>query len=75
MQAVAEEIGMALAVSGKPKSRGAFVLDLNRQLVDCAQHAICLLETPEAIPLLYPGIMREICYWLLTACDQKLWGS
>jgi transcriptional regulator GlxA family with amidase domain len=55
-----------LTVSGKPKVRGAFVLELSRQLVDCAQHAIHLLETPEAIPTLYPGIMREICYWLLT---------
>ena len=24
-----------------------------------------LLDTPEAIPLLYPGIQRELCYWLL----------
>jgi AraC-like DNA-binding protein len=66
MQEVAEAIQMALTVSGKPKARGAFVLELNRQLVDCAQHAIRLLETPEAIPTLYPGIMREVCYWLLT---------
>jgi AraC-like DNA-binding protein len=66
MQKVAEEIQMALTVSGKQKARGAFVLELNRQLVDCAHHAIRLLETPEAIPTLYPGIMREVCYWLLT---------
>jgi transcriptional regulator GlxA family with amidase domain len=25
-----------------------------------------LLQTPRAIPILYPAIMREICYWLLT---------
>jgi AraC-like DNA-binding protein len=66
MQEMAEEIEMARTVSSKPKARGAFVLELNCQLVDCAQHAIHLLETPEAIPRLYPGIMREICYWLLT---------
>jgi AraC-like DNA-binding protein len=66
MQEVAEEIEMALTVSGKPRARGAFVLKLNPQMVDCAQHAIRLLETPKAIPTLYPGIMREICYWLLT---------
>ena len=23
-------------------------------------------ETPKAIPILYPSVMREICYWLLT---------
>jgi AraC-like DNA-binding protein len=66
MQEVAEEIEMALTISGKSKSAGAFVLKLNRQLVDCAQHAVRLLETPAAIPTLYPGIMREVCYWLLT---------
>jgi AraC-like DNA-binding protein len=66
MQEVAEEIEMALAVSRKPQARGTFVLELNRQLLDCARHAIRLLETPEAIPTLYPGIMREVCYWLLT---------
>jgi len=65
MQEVAEEIKMPMSVSGKPKARGAFVLSLSRQLVDCAQHAIGLLDTPEAIPTLYPGIMREACYWLL----------
>ena len=27
---------------------------------------IRLQETPEAISTLYPGIMPEVCYWLLT---------
>ena len=66
MQEVAEQIQMTLIGAGKRKARGAFVLELNRQLVDCAQRAILLLETPEAIPTLYPGIMREMSYWLLT---------
>ena len=66
MQEVAEEIEMVLTASSKPKARGAFVFELKSQLVDCAQHAIRLLEAPAAIPTLYPGIMREICYWLLT---------
>jgi AraC-like DNA-binding protein len=65
MQEVAEEIEMPLAVSGKSKARGAFVLEFDPRLVDCARRAIHLLETPQAIPTLYPGIMREICYWLL----------
>jgi AraC-like DNA-binding protein len=69
MQEVAEEIEMAPTVPIKPRACGAFVLELNRQIVDCALHAIRLLETPEAIPVLYPGIMREVCYWLLTGPD------
>lgn len=64
MQKVAEEIELPLTVSGN--SRGAFILELNQPLVECAQHAIRLLRTPEAIPVIYPGIMREVCYWLLT---------
>jgi AraC-type transcriptional regulator N-terminus len=71
MQEVAEEIKMPLTISGKPKARGAFVLELNRQLVQCAQHAIGLLDSPKAIPTLYPGIMREICYWLLTGPEGQ----
>jgi AraC-like DNA-binding protein len=66
MQQMAEEMEMTRTASSKPKARGAFVLELNLQLVDCAQRAIRLLETPEAMPRLYPGIMREVCYWLLT---------
>ena len=66
MQGVAEEINLAITVSGKPQARGAFVLELDRQLLDCARRALRLLETPEAIPTLYPGIMREVCYWLLS---------
>src|SRR5690606_28507211 len=35
-------------------------------LADCALRIVRLLETPAAIPALYPSVMREICYWLLT---------
>jgi len=69
MQELVEEIGMPLKAPGKAKARGAFVLWLNRQLVDCGLRAVRLLETPEAIPMLYPGIMREVCYWLLIGPD------
>jgi len=34
--------------------------------MDCALRSLRLLDKPKAIPLLYPGIMREICNWLLT---------
>jgi AraC-like DNA-binding protein len=43
-----------------------FVTDLTDSLIDCALRTLSLLDTPTAIPILYPGIMREICYWLLT---------
>lgn len=44
-----------------------FVATADQTLADCLQRLIRLLQTPEAIPILYPAIMREICYWLLTS--------
>ncbi|ALK34664.1 AraC family transcriptional regulator [Burkholderia plantarii] len=44
---------------------GVFVETLRAEIADCALRAIRLLDTPHAIPVLYPGIMRELCYWLL----------
>jgi AraC-like DNA-binding protein len=43
-----------------------FVTDFDGPLADCALRMVRLLDTPGAVPLLYPAIMREICYWLLT---------
>jgi len=63
---VAEQIQTRLSSEKIGKVSGVYVLDLNSQLLDCALRSICLLDTPEAIPILYPGIMREICYWILT---------
>ena len=46
--------------------RGVFVTNFDGPLADCALRMVRLLETPQAIPVLYPAIMREICYWLLS---------
>ncbi|TCL68090.1 AraC family transcriptional regulator [Rhizobium sp. BK251] len=51
---------------GTDVMRGIFVTDFDGPLTDCALRLVRLLDTPKAIPLLYPVIMREICYWLLT---------
>lgn len=64
MRAVAAELP-ALPRAGKA-GRGVFVVDVTRQLADCALRLVRLTDTPEAIPVLYPAVMREICYWLLT---------
>ena len=45
---------------------GVFVTDFSGPLEDCALRMVRLLNTPRAIPVLYPAIMREVCYWLLT---------
>jgi AraC-like DNA-binding protein len=50
---------------GTDTTRGAFVIDLEGPLADCALRMVRLAETPRAIPILYLAIMRELCYWLL----------
>lgn len=65
MSEVLETLDLPLNAMSK-SARGAFVADCEGPLMDCALRAVRLLDKPQAIPLLYPGIMKEICYWLLT---------
>lgn len=65
LQQSVEERSAEARTEAKVKGAGPFTLELNDQLIDCALRTVRLLATPEAIPALYPGIMREICYWLL----------
>lgn len=55
-----------LPSGGGEQGRGVFVTEFEGPLADCALRMVRLLGTPAAIPILYPAIMREICYWLLT---------
>lgn len=65
MRSVADGLDTPPKASGEP-GRGVFVTDFQGPLADCALRLVRLLDTPKAIPALYPGIMRETCYWLLT---------
>jgi AraC-like DNA-binding protein len=65
MRGVADELDDPPTSSGRA-AHGVFVTDFQGPLADCALRLVRLLETPKAIAPLYPGIMREICYWLLT---------
>lgn len=40
--------------------------DTEAAVADCLLRLVRLLERPEAIPMLRPGIMRELHYWLLS---------
>jgi len=64
VRGVAEGLDAPPSASGEP-GRGVFVTDFQGPLADCALRLVRLLDTPKAIPTLYPVIMREICYWLL----------
>ncbi|PMR77881.1 AraC family transcriptional regulator [Billgrantia endophytica] len=55
--------------------RTLFTEDTGAAVLDCAMRLMRLLDQPEAIPLLHPGIMRELHYWLLTGPHGKaLWS-
>ncbi len=41
---------------GRPSQR-AFVLEVESEVLDCCLRGLRLLKTPEAIPILFPGIM------------------
>jgi AraC-like DNA-binding protein len=64
MREVMEQLDRPPASEGE-LGHGVFVTDFDGPLADCVQRAIRLLDTPRAIPVIAPMIMREICYWLL----------
>jgi len=65
MRSVADEMATPPDFNDDP-ALGVFVTDFQGPLSDCALRLVRLLDTPKAIPTLYPVIMREICYWLLS---------
>lgn len=65
MREVMEQLDKPPKPTGSPRL-GIFVEDLSQPLADCLVRLTGLLATPSAIPVLYPAIMREICFRLLT---------
>lgn len=65
LREVAEHLGRAPAPSSS-ETRTSFVEDTEAATLDCAARLVRLLDRPEATPLLHPGIMRELHYWLLS---------
>ncbi len=45
---------------------GVFVQDIQGPLADSVLRLVSLLETPQAITVLAPSVLREIYFWLLT---------
>jgi AraC-like DNA-binding protein len=46
--------------------RTLFAVDTDAAALDCAMRLMRLLDQPEAVALLRPGILRELHYWLLS---------
>ncbi|WP_395607460.1 AraC family transcriptional regulator N-terminal domain-containing protein [Pseudomonas sp. B22129] len=68
-QAILSEVyeklaGVITPCTGAPVP--AFAIDLNAQLLDCARRIVDLLDQPLAADILFPGLMRELCYLLLS---------
>ncbi len=43
-----------------------FVRRVDEPLAECVLRLLRMCDTPKAVPILFPSIMREICYWLLS---------
>ncbi len=56
-------------VPGGDIGGGVRVTTFDGPIADCVVRMVRLIETPAAIPVIAPMIMREICYWLLTGPD------
>jgi len=65
MREVMEALDTFPKSSGDARS-GVFVTNFDGPLADCALRMVRLLDTPNAVPMIYPLLMREISYWLLT---------
>jgi len=65
MREVSEKI--QLRPNGKGETgKGVSLTKMTEPLAECLLRMVRLHETPQAIPVLYPAIMQELCYWLLT---------
>ncbi|WP_158907040.1 AraC family transcriptional regulator [Burkholderia sp. L27(2015)] len=66
---ILREVAAQLSPPPKPNDNarmGVFAMDVDGPLADCIGRIIQMLGTPQAATILYPAIMREISYWLLT---------
>lgn len=48
-----------------PVNTGLSVHTLSPEVIDCLARLARLLDAPDALPVLYPGLLRELSYWLL----------
>lgn len=70
--AILREVMDELQSPPKPAAEGGlgvYIQNIDGPLADCMLRLVRLLDTPHAIPVLYPAIMREIYFWLLTGAN------
>ncbi|NGM24311.1 AraC family transcriptional regulator [Roseomonas stagni] len=64
LREVALRIGDSSQATQRPPHT-LFAIDTEAAALDCAARLLQLVDRPDAIPLLQPGIMQELHYWLL----------
>ncbi len=71
--ALLREVLEQMPVPPRPSGErlGAFVEHLSAPVQDCLVRLVALFETPEAVPVLYPALMRELYYRLLTGPNGR----
>ncbi|MCH4811694.1 AraC family transcriptional regulator [Vreelandella neptunia] len=65
MRELAAHMGSAHAQRSS-EMQTLFAEDTEAEVMDCASRLMKLLDRPDSAPLLRPGIMRELHYWLLS---------
>lgn len=65
LRQVAAQIGNT-SISRSSRMQTLFGDDTEGAMLDCASRLMQLLDRPEAVPILRPGIIRELHYWLLS---------
>ncbi len=64
--ALLQELAAATSLAEGPSSTRTFWVDESDEaVVDVACRLVRLLRRPEAVPILAPGLLRELHYWLL----------
>ena len=66
MREVLGSLDQPLRPDGEVGGSSAFVTGFDGPVVDCVRKLVGLLDAPGAVAALYPAVMRELCYWLLT---------
>lgn len=70
LQELAQEMSVEVRTHEKREGAGPFTLELTSQLIDCALRTVRLFDMPDAIPVLYPGIIDILLQRLLIACAR-----
>lgn len=63
--AVLREVAALLGPEPEPSRAGLSVHTVSTEVMACLVRLARLLDLPEALPVLYPGLLRELSYWLL----------